>query len=106
MMEGKRTFQTTRGTPVVTDGILTQLIGELITYKMMSGVQSVSKDDFVIILAIRHYINFSTLTSQTPLLRALLLISNQAPESFMRIDSTAWFDIKSNARRAIVMNIL
>jgi hypothetical protein len=24
----------------------------------------------------------------------------------MRIDSTAWFDIKSNARRAIVMNIL
>jgi hypothetical protein len=45
MMEGKRTFQTTRGTPVVTDGILTQLIGELITYKMMSGVQSVSKDE-------------------------------------------------------------
>ncbi|PNY27614.1 Uncharacterized protein TCAP_02465 [Tolypocladium capitatum] len=109
-LEGKRTFNTIiDGRPVVTDGLLAQMVGEALALRRDKVRDVISPEHIITILATAHYVSFFHFHITDDFLSEFeeLSTSDSNPASFLRVDSTRWFDIKMpDQRHQIVSHLL
>ncbi|POR37668.1 Uncharacterized protein TPAR_02134, partial [Tolypocladium paradoxum] len=109
-LEGKRTFNTiVNGRPVVTDGLLAQMVGEALALERDDNRDQILPNHSITILVCTHYVSFFHFHMTDDFLSSFERRSttDSTPASFLRVDSTRWFDIKmSDQRQQIVSHLL
>ncbi|OPB38231.1 hypothetical protein A0O28_0013350 [Trichoderma guizhouense] len=95
LFESKRLFQHVKnGEPTVSDGLLSQVVGVALAMRD-SGV-SVSAENVIVIVAIKHHIKFFHLTITDTFHRRFKTLSPRDEtadlESFLPVESTEWLD--------------
>ncbi|UKZ73750.1 hypothetical protein TrVFT333_001400 [Trichoderma virens FT-333] len=110
LLEAKRLFQhMENGRPVVSDNLLSQVVG--VALDMKDSVVSISAENVIVIVAIKHYIKFFHLTIPDAFyarFKTLSLEDDTADlETFLQVESTEWLDgAEVDGRRSIVHHIM
>ncbi|KAL6795434.1 hypothetical protein J3E68DRAFT_427063 [Trichoderma sp. SZMC 28012] len=110
LFESKRLFQHVKnGEPTVSDGLLSQVVGVALAMRD-SGV-SVSAENVIVIVAIKHHIKFFHLTITDTFHRRFKTLSPRDETadlgSFLPVESTEWLDgATMDGRQSIAYHVM
>ncbi|KAM0259658.1 hypothetical protein ACHAQJ_003237 [Trichoderma viride] len=110
LLEAKRTFQQINdGKPVVSDDLLGQVAGEALALRS-SGNQSISRDNVIVIVVVKHYVKFFQFDISASFLasyKTLSTTTKAAKDMYANVESTGWLDASElRGRRNIVHHVL
>ncbi|KAH6974755.1 hypothetical protein EDB80DRAFT_741504 [Ilyonectria destructans] len=110
-IEAKRDLGTILdGSPTVSDHVLAQIVGEALALSLDDRSRPISGSNFVTILAAGKYIKFFHMEITEQFAQSFEDLSpaetNSDPNSFLRVNSTDWFDIGDKNGRVAVANHL
>ncbi|AEO70395.1 d7e97f78-b2a0-49c4-900a-46db6049e10d [Thermothielavioides terrestris] len=108
MLEAKRCFQAIDdGKPVVSDGLLAQMVGQAVVSLLDEEQETVSRSNVITIHATRHYVKFFHFqASPSYLQRVASLSPEDTAGPCLSVKSSEWFDLGTKKGREMTVRHL